>query len=68
MTEQDDEPELDDFAEEDSEDCSHDEGEPNFRRIPRRMRHDYGPGCGISDNDHQDENEPEVCELGWRTP
>ena len=52
VTEQDDEPELDDFAEEDNEDCGHDEGEPDYRKRRRHRRNESGPGCTISDTDY----------------
>lgn len=35
--------------EEDTEDCGHDEGEPDFRKRRRYRRNEAGPGCSISD-------------------
>lgn len=52
VTEQDDEPELDDVGEDDDEDCSGDEGEPDFRKRRRYRRNEAGPGCSISDQDY----------------
>ena len=49
-------------GEEDNEDCCHDDGEPDYRRPPWRLRKWAGPGCRISDEDHGSEENGEVEE------
>jgi len=64
VTEQDDEPELDDIGELDDDDCGHDEGEPDFRKRRRYGRNLDGSGCKISDSDYGGE-EPGEPENGY---
>jgi hypothetical protein len=49
--------------EEDSEDCGHDDAEPDFRRPRWRLRKWAGPGRIISDSDNggEEPGEPENC-------
>lgn len=54
-------------AEEDSEDCSHDEGEPDYHKRRRHCRNEGGPGCAISDSDYGGE-EPGEPDNGVEHP
>ena len=64
VTEQDDEPEIDDIGEVDDDDCGNDEGEPDYRKHRRSRRNESGPGCAISDSDYGGE-EPGEREDGF---
>ena len=50
-------------AEEDDEDCGHDEGKPDYRKRRRHRQNEGGPGCAISDSDYggEEPGEPENC-------
>ena len=54
-------------AEEDDEDCGHDEGEPDYRKRRRHRQNEGGPGCAISDSDYYGGEKPGESENAAST-